>query len=416
MTEIGDYAFVNCYKLKNINLDMELCYIRDFAFASCRSLDISTINCKFIGKNAFYRCDSLKNINLNVNEVGFFAFSNCKNLQSVRFLKRPYKLDKFAFSKCKSLKDIYLTNGEANVIKSSSSPIVISESCFEDCTSIEQMTFKGKIDLKNSNGLFCGCHNLTEVVFDVASLKSIPSTAFMHCRKLERVEGLGKVKIFARSSFFMCENLLSADLSGATQFENQAFAYCGLQSLNLPSVVTIQENAFALMDNLTKIVIGSKLKQLESNAFYGLHNVKEIEVHSVGFDFYYDSFAEVHPQTVTVRDVDFLFSLLENNSTELKTVYVEEGLLTEDLLSEAPILLIAQVSDKPGFDKFTVDDSNPYLKYVNKRVIVQFKNDERIYTYCNEAGFDEQRGEYYLVLNKKHYQSEIESVMIDPYY
>ena len=419
MLEIKEFAFANCLKLKKINLDIQSLYFIDsYAFTNCKNLNVDKITCLFLKDHVFAECDSLKEITLTTNQIGDFCFENCSGLTTVNLVTPFGEWGKYAFLKCKELKQITVGGNKANLIKGTNaeSAIRIKSSCFQECESLENISFAGNVDLSEAYGIFERCTNLKEVTFKLPKLREIKDYFFQGCENLKAVYGLEKVKKYNYNSFYNCYALQELDLSNATEICEQAFAYAGLKEVNLSKVKKIGRNAFAIMDNLTKITIGEKLTELESDAFYDCPNVKELTVLSKDFCFDYDSFSGIYPEVITVCNYDFLNTLLENNYENLKTVYATAGIINEDNISDLYAPLKAVESDKVGFDKFFIDNDNPYLKFVDKRIILHLKTDERIYTYCEEAGYDEERGEYYLVAGNRYYESEIEDVSKDFYY
>ena len=411
MLDIGEYAFVNCFKLKKINLDMPLENIRNFAFGKCKSLKVDFVDCKFMGKYAFYECDSLDAIALKCNEIGAFAFSNCKNLKRVDFLKSPIKLDSYCFSGCNSLSEISFLNEEINVINVKGGKLELGDSCFAE-TALSEITLKGKIDLSGANSLFSDCKELKKVTFDIKNLKALKSYAFTRCYALADVVGLEGVTIYESFCFSGCESLKNLNLQNAKEIHEQAFAGTGLEEVCLQNVTRIQSYAFQGMENLTKLTIGKKIKQIDSCAVYGCNSLKELEI--LGEDFYFDSdsFDCISPEVITVCNLELLGYLLESCGDKLKIVYLLSGLADEDDLTGLTYELVKTDSDKIGFDKFTVDSSNPYAVYKNKRVVINLTCGEMVYTYCEEVGFDEKKGEYFIVAGSKYYQSEILSISI----
>lgn len=409
--EIGDFAFKNCFKLKNINLDIPLTYIRDYAFSNCKTLDIEKVHCRFIYKFAFENCTSLKRIELSAFEVGSFAFTHCFNLEEIRFTNDLLKLDAFVFRSCHSLKNIYFNSETPNVINSKKEVLKLANGAFEECYSLKEITLKGKIDLKYSHDLFCECKNLEKVTFKLKKFDVMPSAMFMLCEKLNQVSGIENVKKIGSNVFYKCFELTDIDLSNVLEIESEAFAYTGIKEANLLKVKSIERLSFAANPNLEKIVIGEHIENIDPHAFYALEALKELEVLGKDFCYYNNSFDGLDPEIITVRELELLEYLLESNSENIKTLYLEKKLITLKQLNTKCDKIFKKVkSDKEGFDKFIVDGTNKYGGYQNKDVIVELKNGDTYFSYCSEAGYDEEKNEYYVVLDRKIYESEIESI------
>lgn len=416
INKIESYAFINCYKLKNINLQGDyLQRIGDFAFANCESLNIDYIDCNFIYQHAFSQCYSLKDLRLTSVELGSFTFFKCVNLSKIAFDNEPIKFGSHLFYKCKNLKEITIKKGAPNVIENKKSTLVIENGCFDDCTSLKELTFKGKVDLSGAHSLFSGCSSLESVNFELSNFKNIPSGMFMLCNSLTNVSGLEKVKKVGYNAFLDCDSLLNINLDAVTEIEEKAFGGAGLEEAILPNVKRIEDRAFVEMPNIKKIIIGDKLQSLGTFALGSLENLKELEIHSESFEFDYDCVTGVYPEVLTVANLDFLDFALQDMGSRLKTVYVKEGLINEDNIDDFYHLTEQVQSDKAGFDKFIIDNSNPYKKYVGKRIILTLLDGERIFVDCEDVGFDEQKEEYYIVAGRIYYQSEIEDITV-PYF
>ncbi len=413
--EIGEYAFVNCHKLSKINLDdiNGLSWIKDYAFYNCKSLNVNKINCDFIWKFAFAECPSLTDVELTVHELGAFSFAFCKNLKKVRFTDTIIRIADDTFYQCKSLEEVYFNNKKPNVINATAENTILLESnCFAECESLKHFTLKGSVKFCDGGGAFSGCKGLERVTLKISRLKEIKNYTFTRCKNLKQVTGTEKVKIFGDHSFGSCENLSDIDISSAKIIGSQAFASTALTEVNLPNAVSIGELAFVYLDNVTKISIGEKVKEIGAHAFAELPNIKELEILGKDIDCNYTAFLATYPEVITVCDLGVLDILL-SDGYHLKTLYVEEGLITaEELNSQYPFCFVLEESDKQGFNKFVNDESNLYQKYVGREVIVTLKNGERIYTYCEDAGFDADKEEFYIVAGEKYYQSKIESVDI----
>lgn len=122
---IGEGAFAECVKLKNIEVPDGVKEISDYAFYDCRSLDevILPEGLTSVGRSAFYKTASLKNIDFpdsltyigdyafyqssllslnlggSVKEIGGSAFYNNEKLELIQFSEGLEKIGDYAFAK-----------------------------------------------------------------------------------------------------------------------------------------------------------------------------------------------------------------------------------------------------------------------------------------------------------------------------
>ena len=85
VTTIGDSAFSSCSSLTSVNIPDSVTTIGDSTFSSCSSLTSITIpdSVTSIGEHTFYNCSSLTSVTIpdSVTKIGNYAFSGCSSLQ-----------------------------------------------------------------------------------------------------------------------------------------------------------------------------------------------------------------------------------------------------------------------------------------------------------------------------------------------
>ncbi|MCL2134509.1 MAG: leucine-rich repeat domain-containing protein, partial [Candidatus Bathyarchaeota archaeon] len=104
---IGKYAFYNCKELTNITLPNNLTTISESTFSECEKLKNIKIHNKIttIDKYAFHKCKELTNITLpnNLTTISESTFSECEKLKNIKIPSTLKTIDKYAFYKCKEL-------------------------------------------------------------------------------------------------------------------------------------------------------------------------------------------------------------------------------------------------------------------------------------------------------------------------
>lgn len=149
-------AFEYCLDLKDIDLS-QTTHIGNYAFVGCESIENVQFNpnLSHIGKNAFFGCISLSSIEIPANVyIHSQAFANCTGLEYVVIgpnLNRSISnVDNIGlFMGCTSLKEVTIHKG-----------IELSKDMFADCTSLMTIRYMGKrsewealVDKAEQNGI-----------------------------------------------------------------------------------------------------------------------------------------------------------------------------------------------------------------------------------------------------------------------
>ena len=122
VVEIGNYAFYECNKLKNVNFmaNSRLKRIGNAAFYSCEKIDGVSLpdNVTEIGDMAFYKCINLRLVNSKLpsklTRIDDNAFSWCENIKEVYIPDSVNEIGKRAFDNCKNLNSIFVNANNKN--------------------------------------------------------------------------------------------------------------------------------------------------------------------------------------------------------------------------------------------------------------------------------------------------------------
>jgi len=243
ITEIGDYAFTDCYSLETMILPDSLTYIGRQAFLRTAWYEkypdgmIYLGKCAYIYKGiilkdtvvtikdgtisisseAFYwnpytwnNINGLKEVNIpeSVKKIGDDAFYYCESLVSFNVAeKNPNysSADGVLYDKQKEILIHYPAGNSAASFTVSAGVKEIRSRAFERCYNLtELMISEGVISIgKNA---FYNCHFLKSVTLP-DSLESIGESAFFRCYDLEYITIPDKVKTIEYSTFEGCSSL-----------------------------------------------------------------------------------------------------------------------------------------------------------------------------------------------------------------
>ena len=285
VTEIRELAFANCTALKHVELPEHLSAIGNRAFMNCKSLQsIDLPDLTEIEHNTFNGCNSLTEVVIpdTVQSVGNGAFRNCEELASVTFRGSLKEMKKTVFENTAWLENqsdgfVYISNvlycykgtmPENTKLKLDQAITVIADCALLGQKNLTQIAFH-----KNVSMIGWGAFQDTGLISaDIPSVSAIQTDTFKNCRSLKRVTIPGTVKTIASSAFGKCDKLEQVTLGhGIETIDISAFVNCiSLKSVAIPaSVKTIRTDAFgyrSIDDNLDDDI---ELKPMRNFTIYG---------------------------------------------------------------------------------------------------------------------------------------------------
>lgn len=289
MTEIPDYAFIHCEKLKDIQLPSTLTKIGDYAFDYCYSIESLELP------------DSL-------TEVGMCAFANTTGLKTINI---PKSLTTFGW--------------------------VVGGGPFE-YSGLEEVTLEEGTEAIYE-GVFMYCSNLTKINIPT-TVTLIDNYAFMGCTALTEFKIPNHVTEMGYWVFFdsgVTEVSVPASVTRLGSDSMSTFEGSNIKKVILEEgIETIDEAQFANCNGLVEVVCPSTLKSIDSNAFTGCASLKEFVVPDSVTIIGALAFAECAslekvtiPASVTVIGDDLFMHILIDSET-YPTIVTTEGSVAHD--------------------------------------------------------------------------------------
>lgn len=295
ITEIGSYAFRNCYNLSTIYMGSKVKTIGESAFENCYPLSSITIpeTTTSIGNNAFYNCSNLSSITIKATNLSDFpyynkAFYNAginNNSLDVVFSPGVTEIPDYMFRVYDSSQDY--GNGTYAHITSVTIPdtvTCIGDYAFSNCYDLTNITVgKGIKTIGECAFQYCSFSQFTIP----ESTYQIGNDAFYFCSELKKLTINAKNlndfayynKCFYKAGSFS-GGLTATFGASVRRIPNYMFrvydssydygngAYAHITSVSIPdSVTTIGNYAFCGCYDLKTCKIGNKTTYIGEGAF-----------------------------------------------------------------------------------------------------------------------------------------------------
>ena len=305
LTTIGDNVFSNCINLRDVDLEnaTNLVSIGSSAFQGCTALDIDSLRfsntLKFIGGGAFNNIDSLRYVEIpySVDTMGNWVFNNCDNLHTVVWNSPRAKItSQFNTAGIKTVifgdSVRYIPNQALN------NKYRLETVVFNNLDSIGYQAFYGCESLRNVNWgnslntlikidrqafYECSLLDIDSLSFG-NNLKFIGGSAFSNVDSLRYVEIPYSVDTMGSDAFSSCYSLTAVIWNSTQAKPYNAFEGCdNIETFVFgDSITTIPQNTMVGYSsswnrtNIRKMVFGSGLTSIASDAFIYIYNVDTI--------------------------------------------------------------------------------------------------------------------------------------------
>ena len=311
VTSIGDYAF-NGTSIRNVDLS-NISSLGSNAFKDCTNLKSLTVHASrnLVTNTPFIGCTGIQSVTLlpgqgvdytesnhvnlpwyqsrnsfttltlqfeagnpstYVSKIGDYTFAGCSSLNTLVLNSvDPYQLTTYgqhAFDGCSSLSSVdlsaatsignYAFQGSDLRNISTSSSATFGNYVFKDCTNLASATiyYESIYTPGTKVGTFEGCTRLSSVTINFSTNPTsapIPSRTFYGCTSLRTVPWnlhFGRIG----ESAFENSGILSIDLTGLTEIDDNAFKNClSLHTITFQRSCSIGDSAFEGCSNVSSV-------------------------------------------------------------------------------------------------------------------------------------------------------------------
>ena len=337
LNEIDANAFANCTALTQIDLPDSLASMGSQVFAGCHNLiDLDALKPTVnyvdnwivyahdlsgeiiiedgtvgIADNAFFdeRITSIKLPN-SLKYIGFEAFRENIDLESIHFEKNIKTIGGKAFYGCEKLNKVYIadeTPWYSVNIGEDGTPFKFAEEVYYGDQLFEEVSIPEGTEEIGDNA-FNSLYTLKEIDIP-SSLNKIGINAFMNVPQLSKVS-VDSLESWCNIQF---ENEYSNPLDNSLLYIGNEVAY----SVEIPaSINELKPYVFSKYDGLTTIKLNDKITKISDYAFYGCKNLISININNVkeigDYSFYGTAFTGIGISDSVERIGDYAFAYCNN--------------------------------------------------------------------------------------------------------
>ena len=307
---VAEYAFSECYNIKKLTYNTDafspsiinrsnletvvvgdaVTNIPDYTFNGCGKLKSVTIgnSVESIGERAFQNCEQLQSVTIgnSVESIGNGAFYNCKGLNSIVIPETVKQIEGNAFVGCSNLTSMTVNTDAIGTIFSGlpslktvnigSAVTTISDDAFNGCNNITSVSIESDADFSNARLYFTQdgirYHVLNKNEVEVVQNFVDGTNSYSGDVVIPETVGDFAVTGIGNYAFENCDGLNSVTIGNSVEtIVNNAFNNCdGLTSVIIPeSVETVGDYAFAYCDNVSEVTYNPATTTISENAFEG---------------------------------------------------------------------------------------------------------------------------------------------------
>ena len=340
VTTIGEQAFNDCKKLKDVSISDSVTNIKTGAFFDCTGLTSIKIpeSVTEMGHSVFYGCVNLKEVTLpsGIETINTGVFRDCQSLETITFSKNVKKVDFTALCGCSNLKSVIFEHPGCKIADAEHTI------CNSHDFDTEENVFNGTIyGYENSTAqAYAEKYNRTFVALEGKPAIEIIDSG--ECGVMEEdgvfwmfdSEGTLTISGAGGSMYFHDDNIpwgkYQKDIvkvvveKGVTGIEVAAFSYCtNLKSVTISSdVMYIGPYAFSGCTSLESIVIPDGVTDIEYSTFKDCKNLTSITLPESIIEIGHSAFEGCEKlASITLKNPECVIDDVENTIPDTTVIY-----------------------------------------------------------------------------------------------
>ncbi|MGN0468669.1 MAG: leucine-rich repeat domain-containing protein, partial [Acutalibacteraceae bacterium] len=268
LTKIERKAFFQS-KIEEINIPEKLEYVGESAFSGCLNVKtpVDFLNLKTIGSNAFANSTVPKKVELSTTSVSNSAFENCSSLTEVTFDDSIETIMENAFKNCKNLNKV-------NNFEKIKAFFVYA---FSGCEGLNFEKFIVKNDVKYGSSSFSGV-TIHEVEYEEGYTDTI-NYLFYGCKQLKKVTLPSTITTISIGTFKDCESLDDINIPESVKtIDSDAFKNCGFTSVTIRKGIGYYSSAYSDCKKLKEVVFEEGKTYVIYSLFSGCSALEKVEL------------------------------------------------------------------------------------------------------------------------------------------
>ena len=349
LESIGSWAFHDCHSVESVTLPETITYLADRVFQACDSLTEFTFPASItaVPEAILNHCDKLQKVTLanGTTSIGAYAFENCPQLATMNLTEQ---------TSLTSMNIHAFGNTGFTTVTLPNSLTEIGYSAFRECKNLQSINVPTQLttvpydfvcycpnltSVKMHDGIrvvghyaFLGCPSLTDIELN-DDITTIEYDAFNGCTSLPLTKLPAALTFIGSSAFRGCQ-AMNGKLTiheGVTRIDGEAFRETGIEAVSLPESLTSCGDAlFCNCTLLRSVFLPKNFTDIKNYMFQYCSALEQIDLPETVTRIGYAAFDHAGLTSVELPEGIQKCEGYSFSNTQLRTFRVPDG-FTDDL-------------------------------------------------------------------------------------